>query len=82
MRSRFGTDHHEPVRDAVAPPVMVMAVRGAWSGLRASRRRSVTALPTPVEYPLTWSFESGCRDLNPGPLDPQVSNCERCADLR
>ena len=22
---------------------------------------------------LTWTFESGCRDLNPGPLDPQSS---------
>jgi hypothetical protein len=24
--------------------------------------------------------ESGCRDLNPGPLDPQISEAERCAD--
>ena len=22
--------------------------------------------------PLTWTSWSGCRDLNPGPLDPQV----------
>ena len=22
--------------------------------------------------PLTWPFESGCRDSNPGPLDPQL----------
>ena len=26
-----------------------------------------------VAWPLTCTFESGCRDLNPGPLDPQSS---------
>ena len=34
--------------------------------------------PTPqprgrAAWPLTCTFESGCRDLNPGPLDPQSS---------
>jgi hypothetical protein len=26
-----------------------------------------------MSRPLTRTFESGCRDLNPGPLDPQAS---------
>ena len=38
-----------------------------------------------VNPPLTCTFESGCRDLNPGPLDPQSlkgGSFEIIADLR
>ena len=42
-------------------------------GMRGLRRDGQTPPPRGREaWPLICTFESGCRDLNPGPLDPQA----------